>query len=227
MMEQIVITGYGGHAKSVIESIKESGDYEVVGYTDVEDKHVDNILYLGTDDYLEQVYQSGIHYAAVGIGFMGKSDIREKLYERLKAIGFELPAVIDPSAVVAPSACVGEGTFIGKLAVVNAEATIGKMCIINTGSIVEHDNCVENYTHIAVGTVLCGNVEIGPYCLIGANSTVIQGVKIGSHTIIGGGSIVLQNVGNHVIRFGVVGGVFHNRQISFQNCRIINECNAA
>lgn len=85
-----------------------------------------------------------------------------------------LPNIVDPSAVIADDAVMGEGIFVGKRAVVNAAAHIGDLCIINTGAIVEHDCDVGNYSHISVGSVLCGGVRVGQRTLIGANATVIQ-----------------------------------------------------
>jgi len=217
-MEKIVIIGYGGHAKSVVDSIKSTQSYEIVGYTDVEDKNRD-LPYLGTDERLKLIFYSGVKNVVFGLGYMGKSTLRDKLFFLAKNIGFVIPTIIDPSAVIADDVRIGEGTFIGKYVVVNAGSCIGKMCIINTGSIVEHENQVGDFTHIAVGTVLCGNVKIGDHCLIGANSTVLQGLSIGNHTIIGGGSIVLKDVENNVVRFGKIGGGVRSRinYLSYQS----------
>jgi len=194
-VEKIVIIGYGGHAKSVVDSIREIGKYEIVGYTDVEDKGIAEIVYLGTDDILKEVYDSGVYNAALGLGYMGKSLVRNELYEKLTEIGFKFPAIIAPSAVVSDSTNVGEGAFVGKRAIVNAESVIGKICIINSGAIIEHDNRIGNNTHIAVGAVLCGNVIIGSNCLIGANSTILQGLYVASESTVGAGSVVIENVG--------------------------------
>ena len=85
---------------------------------------------------------------------MGEDDIREGVYDRLKQIGYRIPIIADPSAIMADGIQIGEGTFIGKRAVVNSNAKIGKMCIINTGAIVEHDNDIGDFSHIAVGGTL-------------------------------------------------------------------------
>lgn len=202
MMEKIVVIGYGGHAKSIIDSIHAAGEYEIVGYTDTEDKQ-GALRYLGTDDKLKSIFESGVHNAVFGLGYMGNSRLRDKLYENVKSIGFALPAIIDPSAVIALDATIGEGTFVGKRAVVNADSRIGKMCIINTGAIVEHENKIGDFSHIAVGAVLCGNVRIGVHCLVGANSTVIQGLEIGEGSIIGAGSVVLSNIKDNITAIGI------------------------
>ena len=35
-MEKIVLVGYGGHARSVIDSIEQSKLYKIEGYTDIQ-----------------------------------------------------------------------------------------------------------------------------------------------------------------------------------------------
>lgn len=202
-MEKIVLLGYGGHAKSIADSILSQGLYEIAGYTDQEDKLSENIAYLGTDDRLPDIFASGVTRAVIGIGFMGKSLIRDRLYEVAKEIGFEFPFVIDPTAAVAVDAVIGEGTFIGKKAVVNVGATIGTLCIVNTGSIIEHDNKIGSFSHIAVGATLCGDVTVGEHCLVGANATVIQGLRIGDNATIGAGSVVLHDINDQEIVAGI------------------------
>lgn len=188
-MKDIIIVGFGGHAKSVADSIESQNEYRIVGYTDIKECDCE-YEYLGTDDALEELYNKGIRCAAVGIGYMGKGNIRECIFDKLKSIGFELPVIVDPSAILAHSAYVGEGTFIGKGAIVNSESEIGKMTIINTHVVVEHECRVGDYSHIAVGAVLCGQVIVGRSAFIGANATIIQCMKIDDNALIPAGMTV-------------------------------------
>lgn len=189
-MKKIVLVGFGGHAKSVADTIERTGQYNIVGYTDVkEDKERSRYKYLGTDDALKDIYDSGIMCAAVGVGYMGKDDTRDKLYKMLKDIGFELPVVVDPSSIVSETATIGEGTFIGKGAIVNAEAKVGKMCIINSKALVEHETVVGDYSHVAVGANLCGQVNLGDHVFVGAGATVVQCVNVGADSFIKAGEV--------------------------------------
>lgn len=204
MKEKIVLIGLGGHAKSVIDSIEAAGKYEVAGYTDIENRaDYKGYHFIGTDRDLHGIYSDGIHNACISVGYMGRNNLRDKLYQMVKETGFNLPVITDPSAVVSSSAEIGEGTFIGKGCIVNAESRIGKMCIINTGALVEHENIIGDFTHIAVKTVLCGGIYIGGHCFIGANSTVIQGVKIGKNTITGAGTVVINDLPERCTAVGV------------------------
>lgn len=201
-MEDIVLLGCGGHAKSVTDSIEQNGRFHIVGFVD---KDMDsNFAYrnhkvIGNDDDLQKIYNSGIHYAFISIAYLGRSDVRNRLYEKLKRIGYILPIIIDDSAVVAIDAQIEEGVFIGKNAIINSNAFIGKMAIINTAAIVEHDCQIGRFCHVAVSAVICGASNIGSNTLIGANATIIQSVNIGKDCIIGAGSVVRRDVEDNML----------------------------
>ncbi len=203
MDNDVVILGFGGHAKSIVDSIMQEGKYNIVGYTDNNDCHC-AFSYLGTDERLATVYHNGVHKAVLGVGFLGNSLIRDRIVDIAKKIGFEFPIVVDPSAIIAKDVAIGEGCFIGKKAVINAGSIIGDFCIINTGSIIEHENRIGDYSHVSVGAILCGNVTIGNHSFIGAGTTVVQGQNIGSNCIIGANSTVISNIEDNVKIYGVI-----------------------
>ncbi|MEG1875966.1 MAG: acetyltransferase [Lachnospiraceae bacterium] len=196
-MEKMVLLGSGGHAKSVIDTIEQNGCYEIVGFLDTKEKqnyHYRGYAVIGTDDDLLRLYQEGVHHAFITIGYMGQASIRQTLYQRLKDAKYNIPTIIDASAQIATDASIGEGTFIGKQVIVNADTVIEHMCIINSGAIVEHDCRVAEQVHIAVGAVVCGGVMIGKAAFIGANATILQGKQIGQRAMVGAGSIITKDV---------------------------------
>jgi len=193
-MEKIVLVGYGGHARSVIDSIEQSKLYKIAGYTDIQEDPDSEYIYLGTDDMLQQCYDQGVRNAVITIGFMGNNNLRQKKYKQLKKIGYNLPVIVDQTAILAKDVSIGEGTFIGKRCVVNASSNIGKMCILNSGSIVDHDCIVADFSHIAVGAVLCGGVKVQESSLIGAGATVVQTIEVEKNCIVGAGAVVTNNL---------------------------------
>ena len=201
-MEDIVMIGFGGHAKSVVDSIIRDGKYNVVGYTDKSNYGV-SYEYLGSDQILRNLYNSGVRNAQLSIGYLGNSKLRYNLAQSVKGIGFFFPPIIDPSSIVANSSHISEGVFVGKNSVINAEAFIGEFAIINTSAIVEHDCNIGAFTHIAVGTTICGSCDIGENAFIGANTTVIQGIKVGDNSIIGAGGLILADVPSNAKVLGV------------------------
>lgn len=206
-MENIILLGSGGHAHSIVDSIERMGQYRVLGFLDVAEKQ-DNFYkvyrVIGTDDALKEYYLKGVRNAFVAIGYMGDNSIQDRLYNCLKEVGFNIPNIIDNTAIVADDVVLEEGIFIGKRAVINANAVIKRMCIINTGAIIEHDCYLGEYSHVAVGSVLCGGVSIGSRTLVGANATVIQNIKIGSDVIVGAGAVITKNLKDKVVKYGTV-----------------------
>lgn len=204
-MEDIVLLGCGGHARSVVDCIEQNDEFNIVGFVDNSKDSsfvYRNYRIIGNDDDLQKIYDSGIRYAFISIAYLGKGNIRNRLYEKLKRIGYRFPAIVDVSALVARDAQIGEGVFVGKNAVVNSNAVIGKMAIINTAAVVEHDCQIGMFCHIAVSAVVCGASRIGSNTLIGANATIIQSVNIGKNCIIGAGSVIKKSVeDNRVIKF--------------------------
>lgn len=205
-MNDIVILGGGGHAFSIADSIIRMKEYNIVGYTDLKEdsSHTFSIMkYLGTDEILQELFLQGVIYAAVGIGFLGGNTLRDKLYDTLKKIGFKLPVIIDPSASVSSTSKLGEGTFVGKNAIVNVCSQVEKMCIINSNATVDHDCEIGAFSHVSVGANICGNVKVGHHTMIGAGSTIIQGLHVGNNAIVGAGSSVINDVKDSSKTYGV------------------------
>lgn len=204
-MEKLILIGNGGHAKSVIDSILSRGDFDVAGIIDKKNGSQNtykNIPIIGSDDDLESIFRSGIKYAFIAIGSIKSTDLRRRIDNNLRHIGFEIPYIVDEKANVSSSATIDSGVYIGKNVCVNSDVSIGRCSILNTGSIIEHDVTIGDFTHVAPGSVIGGGVVIGSDSLIGLGSKIKHGVKIGDKNIIGMGSVVLDNTPNDVVAFG-------------------------
>lgn len=205
MSKKLLLIGGGGHCKSVVDSLLNTTLYKEISIIDKGEnigKSILGIPIIGCDDDLLKLYQNGYTDAFITIGSIGNPLIRVKLFKRLKEIGFNIPNIIDLSAIISRNITLGEGIYIGKSAVINAGSSIGRCAIVNTGAIVEHDCIVSEFCHISPGSILCGEVEIGSYTHVGARSVIRQQVKIGGNTLIGMGSVVLKNIPEGVTAYG-------------------------
>ena len=131
---------------------------------------------------------------------IGANHIRKKVVQKLHT---SFGSAIHPSAVVSPSAKIGEGTVVMAGAVINADAVIGKHCIINTGASVDHECVIGDFCHIAPHATLCGQVHVGEGSLIGVGACVIPCINIGSWCIIGAGAAVTNNIKDNMKVVGV------------------------
>ena len=202
MKKGLLLIGGGGHCRSVLDSILASDTYDRIGIIDPEGSPCMGIPVAGRDEDLPRLFREGWTDAVITVGSIGDTGLRRRLYETVKAIGFCLPPVADPTATVGKDAVLGEGTFIGKRAVVNAGARTGVCAIVNTGAIIEHDCSIGDFAHVSTGAILCGQVTAGNDAHIGAGTTVRQSVRIGNGALIGAGSVVVKNIPDGAKAFG-------------------------
>ena len=191
-MTKLVVVGGGGHAKVVLSILGKLSDFEVMGYVDPNDMGtVLGAEYLGTDDVLQLLFEEqDVKAAALGIGHPGGSGVRRSAVEKLKIIGYSLPPMISPDAIVNVDVAVGEGTVVMDRAVVNCGSVIGECSIVNTGAIVEHDCRIGAFAHVAPGATVCGGVTVGDDSLVGSGAVIIPGRKVSASCIIGAGATV-------------------------------------
>jgi sugar O-acyltransferase (sialic acid O-acetyltransferase NeuD family) len=198
----ILIYGGGGHAKAVMEMIRASGKYSIVGIVDdgiPTGAQVLGIPVLGTRSALAELFTRGVKFAANGVGGIIDIHVRVKLFELLESHGFSLPAITHPRATIEPSAEIGAGAQVFAHAYVGSAAVIQPKAMINTGAIISHDCVIGSFTHIAPGALLAGHVHVGGRALIGMGVTVAIGVTIGEGARIGNGAVILADVPAHAL----------------------------
>ncbi len=198
-MKTLALIGASGHGK-VVADLAENLGYSVHFYDDNYPK-TDTVgvwSVKGTlADLLEAENRPEFAFVAIG-----NNHIREVIIQKLEKVGFSIPALIHPTAVISKYAEIGPATAILAGVVVNPFVTIGKGCIINTRAIIEHDNSIEDFVHISPGACLAGNVSVNKYSWVGIGSSVKQGLTIGQNSIVGAGSSVVNNIQDNLIVAG-------------------------
>lgn len=154
---------------------------------------------IGTDSVLSEVRASGVKHAFCALG---DNFLRERVFRKLEALGFALPSVAGPGAIVSCTAIVGNGVAIFPGAVVNVDTFVSDFSILNSNSNVDHDGHIGIAAHIGPGASLAGNVSVGARSFVATGSAVIPGRVIGSDSIVGAGSVVVADVPDRVIAYG-------------------------
>jgi UDP-perosamine 4-acetyltransferase len=193
----IVGLGAGTHAKSVLDALRSSGEFEVVALVD------DDAARVGTDllgypvrgpEALAELRDAGVADAFAGIGGVGSSQARKAAFARLFGEGFELPAIIHATASISPFARLGDGCHVLARTVVNADAELGDDVIVNTGAVVEHDCRIGPHVHLGPGVLLGGLVTVESDAHIGIGAVVIQELTIGAGAFVAAGAVVVEDV---------------------------------
>lgn len=202
---KLVLVGAGGHGRVVAEIIRLTGRFDLVGAIDPDPKAATTagLKWLGDDTALEKLRHAGLARAAVGVGSIGDTRARAGLRRRLQALGFELPTLVHPTAVVSRTASFGDGCQVMAGALVNPGTRAGAGVVVNTGAIVEHDCRLADDSFVGPGAALGGDVRLAEGAFVGIGATVLQGVGLGARALAGAGAVVVRNVPAGVTVVGV------------------------
>lgn len=137
---------------------------------------------------------------------IGNNQIREKIYHQIMN-WCHFDTMQHYSAYVSRFTTMGEGTVIMPNVCINAEVNIGKHCIINTASVIEHECIIEDFVHISPNASLAGNIVVKKGAHVGLGANVIQGITIGENAIIGAGAVVLKDVPANAVVVGNPGKI--------------------
>lgn len=189
MPKDVIIIGAGGHAKVIADIIDKSND-NVIGFLDDNLSLQEKKIYLdkkviGTTKDINKYKE---YYFVIGIG---NNNIRENIANNHDLKWY---TAIHPSAIIANEVSIEEGSVVMAGSIINTGTKIGKHCIINTKSSLDHDNIIENYVHISPGATLAGTVHIKEKTWICASATIINNITIAKNNIIGAGSVVIKDI---------------------------------
>lgn len=198
MKTKIMVVGSGGHAKSCLEVIESTNQYEIVGLIDKNVpagsiKHGYKILG-GDDDLLKLINLT--HKVFMGIGGIKNLAYREELTSKITKIGFVFETILSTYATISKTSSIGKGSIIHHNTYIGADVKIGDNCIINSGAILEHETQVGSHSHVSTGAILNGEVTVGERTFIGSGVIIKQGVRIGSDSLINMGTRVFKDVGD-------------------------------
>ena len=128
---------------------------------------------------------------------------RWSIEREVLAKGFtSFATVVDPTASVASTAVLGEGSVVCAGSLLGACSTLGRLVCVNKGAIVGHHATLSDYAALGPGCTLCGYVLVGPGAFVGAGAVVNPKVSIGANAVVSSGSLVRRDVPEHTIVAG-------------------------
>jgi sugar O-acyltransferase (sialic acid O-acetyltransferase NeuD family) len=138
----------------------------------------------------------------LGIGIPG---VRRRLAETLTVRGGRFLTLVHPTAIVAPSAVIGEGTILCPYAIVSAAATIGRGVLLNYHASVAHDASVGDYSALAPYATLGGFARVGADVFLGLHASIGPGRRVGDRSKVSANSAALADVPADTLVYGVPG----------------------
>jgi hypothetical protein len=105
-----------------------------------------------------------------------------------------MATLVDPTAVLAASARLGEGCYVGAGSVVAAGAVAGEGVLINRSCSIGHHVVLGDYVSTGPGVVVSGAVRVNDGAFLGAGATLAPEVQIGADAVVGAGAVVIRDV---------------------------------
>ena len=126
---------------------------------------------------------------------VGSPQVRRAMAARVSRFA----SVIAPTALIDPTATIGEGAQICDFCVINSLVRIGSHFQCNTRSHVHHDSVIGDFVTFSPGTLCLGTVHVEDDVFVGAGAILRNGspeepLRIGRGAVIGMGAVVTKSV---------------------------------
>jgi sugar O-acyltransferase (sialic acid O-acetyltransferase NeuD family) len=196
-MEEIIIYGTGKLAQMVYYLLKESREYEAVGFT-ADQEYCTRETFLSLPliafDHVDKFYPPDQYKMLTVIGGLGGTEIRKTMFQNAKEKGYNHINYIHPTAVIEGSVEMGENNIIFPYTILGFSGKMGDNNIVREKVYLGHDFILGDHCFIGVGCNIGGESNIGDLTYIAMDTTVSNNIIIQAHTFIGIGSLVLKNI---------------------------------
>lgn len=146
---------------------------------------------------------------------------RRHASEDARRRGFERAAtLIDPTAIVPPSASIGSGSYVNCGVVIGGAAHIGAFVFVNRSASIGHHADLADFVSIGPGAHIAGSVRLGRGSVISTGAVILPKITIGSNSVIGAGSVVTKSVPDRCLVVGNPGRVVVSDYAGYQNMSV-------
>lgn len=129
--------------------------------------------------------------------------VRRHVAESLLSRGARFLTVVHPTAIIAPTARIGEGSIICPYAIVSDSANVGRFTLMNYHSSIAHDASTGDFAVLSPYSALGGSAAIGDDTFLGLHATVAPGKKIGARSKVSANSCASHDAPPDALVYGV------------------------
>jgi sugar O-acyltransferase (sialic acid O-acetyltransferase NeuD family) len=194
--QQVVIFGTGDFAQVAAIYLEADSPYTVAAFT-IDDGYVSTPQLLGLPvipfSQLGHQHPPSHYPMLVAIGFSKVNQARAEIYQRCKALGYQLISYVSSKAVQWGHVSIGDNCFIFEQNVLQPFVQIGNNVVLWSGNHIGHHAHIEDHCFIASHAVISGRVRIGPRCFVGVNATFRDGVTVAADCVIGAGALIVRD----------------------------------
>src|ERR1700722_11471349 len=178
--KKVLVWGAGGHGKVTVDALLASGEWELAGILDEDEKKS------GTEVLGVRVFslEGGVAEAARRLDCgriavaIGDNYARFEKFQRVQRAGLTPANVVHPSAHVSSFVKMGEGVTILAGATVNPGTTMEDNVCVNTSASVDHDDYLEMSCHIFPNATITGGVRIKQFVHVGSGAVIAPNLTL-------------------------------------------------
>lgn len=164
--------GSGGHARVLADILRLRGGLELVAVLDDDPRthggHLGSVEIIGSTALLERRPRA----ATACVAAVGDNHARARIFNLALGLGYHLPSLVHPSAVIARDVSIPDGTIVCAGAVVAPGVRLGSDILIGANAVLDAD------------------CELGDHCRVGPAVVVGCGVRQGAYSTLGAGALV-------------------------------------
>ena len=198
-----LVVGAGAQGRITIEILRALGRWDSIVVADdnpaLAGTELTGARIIGPADAIPQAERRG--YEAIVA--LGHPYVRLAIAERLKGLGYRFLTAVHPTAFIAPSAVLGEGTAVMPHAIVHTSTRVGAHAIINTSCLIEHDGELGDAVCISPRAVISGRVKIGRATFVAGAAMILPRLSIGAGSVIAAGALVTKDLPERSYALGV------------------------
>lgn len=194
--ERVVIIGTGENGAIAFEYFSCDSPHEVVAFS-AEASFITSDAYCGLPvvpfEELAKAYPPEDYRAFVAVSDIQLNRVRQRLYQAVKAAGFDCVSCVSRHAFILRTADIGENAFIQENVAVQHGCRVGDNVFLGSGTCVGHGSTVEDDCYTGPHAVICGGCTVRRGTFLGANSCISTCVTVAEDCLIGAGAVVLKD----------------------------------
>jgi sugar O-acyltransferase (sialic acid O-acetyltransferase NeuD family) len=203
-VDRILVVGAGGFGREVVHWARDAwpaASSRIAGFLAADGGGDGPLPVIADPDDFEPSPGDGL-LLAIGIPM-----VRRRVAESLVSRGGRFLTLVHPSAMVAPSASVGEGSILCPYSIVSDAVRVGRFTLLNYHASLGHDASTGEFSVLSPYATLGGRAHVGPDVFMGLHTSVAPGRSVGASSKVSANSACLADVPAGSLVFGVPGRV--------------------
>lgn len=197
MSKKLILFGNGNNIECIAQILELEG--VIVDGFCVDDEYYNVPTLLGKPIYkfseIAEKCPSDSHRMFSPMSGKKKCQPRKRVYEKLKALGYEFYTFISQKAhVYTARENIGENVFIGSMVVIQPKTLIKDNVYLGEAALIAHDVVINKHSYVAAASIIAGGCVLEECVFLGINAIIRSDIKIVTNTMIGMGVRVHEDI---------------------------------